>query len=73
MTAGRPATTVADDASPGGGPIMPMAMGAGARGQGAEDTEHQHRYQVDAEDDVFAADDQDAIAASGVIGATPEP
>jgi uncharacterized protein YukE len=73
MTAGQQVDTAADDASPAGGPTGPMAMGAGARGQGAEDTEHERRYQVQAESDTFAADDQDGIAASGVIGATLEP
>ncbi|SDD38608.1 WXG100 family type VII secretion target [Actinokineospora iranica] len=64
-------TSAAADASRTGGLGGPMGMGAGARGQGAEDAEHESRYPVDA-DDAFAADDQDGIAASGVIGATPE-
>jgi uncharacterized protein YukE len=72
LTAGRQATP-ADDLSRAGGLTGPMAMGAGARGQGGEDTEHTRRYQLDADDDTVAADDQNVIAASGVIGETPEP
>jgi uncharacterized protein YukE len=72
MTAGRQVATADDDASPAGGPTGPMATGAGARGQGAEDTEHERHYPLEAEGDTFAADDQVGIAASGVIGATPE-
>lgn len=71
MTAGQPVT--AESASRAGGLTGPMAMGTGARGQGAEDTEHENRYQLDAEDDAFAADDDAFIASSGVIGASPEP
>ncbi|MFD0200242.1 MULTISPECIES: hypothetical protein [Saccharothrix] len=78
MTAGRPTDTVTAATTPTGGrtmsAAMPMAMPAATRGQGADDTEHQRRYEVNADDDTFAAGDQDAIAATGVIGApaTPE-
>lgn len=72
MTAGRqlPTTTPADDASPAGGLTGPMPMGAGALGRGAEDTEHQRRYELDADDDTFAVDDQHVIV-SDSIGAPP--
>lgn len=75
LTAGRQlaTTTSADDVPPVGGPTGPMAMGAGARGPGAEDAEHSRRYEVDADGDTFAVDDQNVIAAPGVIGVTPEP
>lgn len=72
MTVGQQVAGAVDDASRAGGLTGPMAMGSGARGQGAEDTEHTRRYQVDAEDDAFTADDQDVVLDSGVIGATSE-
>ncbi|PSL48671.1 hypothetical protein B0I31_12458 [Saccharothrix carnea] len=77
-TASRQADTVPAATTPTGGSTtptaMPMAMPAATRGEGADDTEHQRRYEINADDDTFAAGDQDAIAATGVIGApaTPE-
>jgi hypothetical protein len=53
---------------------MPMAMPAASRGQGADDTDHERRYEVNADGDTFAAGDQDVIVGdSGVIGALPAP
>ncbi|ONI81459.1 hypothetical protein ALI144C_19190 [Actinosynnema sp. ALI-1.44] len=67
MTAGGPAATAAAEVAQAGGPFMPMTMPAAARGQGADDSEHQRRYEVNADGDTFSAGDQDALAASGVI------
>lgn len=71
MTVGQPSATAAD-ATPAGVPAGPMAMGTGARGQGADDTEHERRYPLAADGDAFAVDDEDVIVSSGVVGATPE-
>ncbi|WP_053721218.1 WXG100 family type VII secretion target [Saccharothrix sp. NRRL B-16348] len=73
-TAGRPATSATGTASSTGVPFMPMAMPGAGRGQGADDTDHERRYEVNADGDTFAAGDQDVIVGdSGVIGGQPAP
>ncbi|MCE6997289.1 hypothetical protein LZG04_21140 [Saccharothrix sp. S26] len=72
-TADRPVATAAGDTSSTGVPLMPMSTPLASRGPGADDAEHQRRYEVNSDADTFAADDEDGIVASGVIGAPTEP
>ncbi|MEV8443872.1 hypothetical protein AB0425_41415 [Actinosynnema sp. NPDC051121] len=68
-----PATATGGGTSSNGMPIMPMSAPLAARGQGADDTDHQRRYEVNADGDTFAAGDGGVVGDAGVIGAPSAP
>ncbi|WP_051772371.1 hypothetical protein [Saccharothrix sp. NRRL B-16314] len=70
----RASAGTATAGSSAGGSFMPMATPAAAgRGQGADDTDHQRRYEVNADGDTFAAGDRGLVDESGVIGGPSAP
>ncbi|TQM85296.1 uncharacterized protein YukE [Saccharothrix saharensis] len=65
-SADRPTAATGGGTPSTGGSAMPMSMPLAGRGQGADDAEHQRRYEI-SDDDSFTAEEQPALLDSGVI------
>ncbi|MFJ6674738.1 hypothetical protein ACIQMJ_26875 [Actinosynnema sp. NPDC091369] len=74
QAANQPSTaTTGGGTSSAGMPMMPLSMPLAARGAGADDTDHQRRYEVNADGDTFAAGDRGVVGDAGVIGGPAAP